>query len=215
VQDLILYNYFRSSASYRVRIALELKNLKYEYRAVQLIKDGGEHNQASYRELNPMGEVALLIHKGARVGQSMAILLYLDDCYPTPPLFPKDPLAKAQVVQFCENINSGIHPIQNLKVLQELEKRFGIDQTGKDSWAGHWIQEGFKSLEKILKQSAGKYCFGNEVTAADCYLVPQFLNAHRFKLDVSPFPNISRICEAALATEAFKKAHPDHQPDKK
>lgn len=138
---IILYSYFRSSAAYRVRIAMLLKKVPFEYRAVHLLSNGGAQNQKGYRELNPMGEVPLVVDGAHRIGQSMAILQYLDEKWPKPLLFPKDIYKRAEVIQFCENINSGIHPVQNLKLLQELEKRFKVDQTGKEDWAKHWIKK--------------------------------------------------------------------------
>lgn len=211
--DVILYSYFRSSAAFRVRTALQLKGISYEYRAVHLVNDGGEQNKGEYGALNPMNEVPCLVHKGNVIGQSVAIIEYLDAVWPKPRLYPADPYRAALVRQAVENVNAGIHPIQNLKVLNELEKRFGLDQAGKSEWASYWIARGFSSIEKFLAKNAGKFSIGDEVTAADLYLVPQVLNARRFSVDLDPYPTIQRVEAACLALEAFSNAHPRNQPD--
>ena len=211
--EIKLYSYFRSSSAYRVRIALELKGLGYEYCAVHLVKDGGEQHLPDYRQINPARQLPTLDHDGQLISQSMAILGYLDDLWPTPALFPSQPFEKAQVTQLCELINSGIQPIQNLSVLQEIEKRYQADQTEKADWARHWISEGFVALEKKLEETAGAYSFGSQPTAADCYLVPQMYNARRFKVNLDPFPLISRVEENCLKLDAFQKAEPSAQPD--
>ncbi len=213
MKKIELYNYFRSSASYRVRIALNLKGLSFVYRPVHLIKDGGEQNQKPYREVNPAGEVPTLIDDGFVISQSMAIIFYLDDKYPEPRLIPVEPKAKAKVIQLCEAVNAGMQPLQNLKVLQELESRFGVDQGGKDAWVQRWVTAGFESMEKALEKTSGTYCFSDHITAADCFLIPQVFTAKRFNVDMSNYPNISRINETCLNLDAFKKAHPMNQPD--
>ncbi len=210
---LQFYSYFRSSASFRVRIALNLKNVPYDYHAVHLLKDGGEQHQTAYRAVNPMGEVPSIVDGDFVLSQSMAILLYLDDKFPKPRLFPADPKTRARVVQFCENINSGIQPLQNLKVFHELEKRYGADQAGKESWAGLWINSGFASLEKQLATTAGTYAMGGDVTAVDLYIVPQVFTSRRLKVDLASYPIINRVTEACMQLEAFKKAEPSSQPD--
>jgi maleylacetoacetate isomerase len=207
------YSYFRSSAAFRVRIALHLKQIPHDYHAVHLLKDGGRQNQAAYRDVNPMGEVPAIVDGDFNLAQSMAILFYLDDIRPKPELFPKEPRAKARVLQICENINCGMHPLQNLKVLQELERRFGAQQAAKDSWVQHWISLGFQSLEKILESTAGTYAFGGSITAADLFIVPQVFSARRFKCDLAPFPVIRRIADECMRLEAFKKSEPAAQPD--
>lgn len=213
MKKLELYNYFRSSASYRVRIALHLKGLDFKYNAVHLVKDGGEQNQSAYREINPAGEVPTLIDDGFVLSQSMAIIFYLDDKYPTPRLIPSEPKAKAKVIQLCEAVNAGMQPLQNLKVLQELETRFGVDQAGKDAWVQRWVNAGFEGLEESLERTAKTYCYGTDVTAADCILIPQVFAAKRFNVEISKFPIISKINDQCLKLEAFKKAHPMNQPD--
>lgn len=207
------FSYFRSSAAFRVRIALHLKKVPHDYHAIHLLKNGGEQNQEEYRRLNPMGEVPAIAEDGFSLGQSMAILFYLDERYPEPLLFPREGQAKARVIQICEMINSGIHPLQNLKVLQELEKRYGVTQEGKESWVQYWIGRGFRSLETLLATTSGSYAFGGQVTAADLFVVPQIFTARRFKFDLSPFPIISRVGENCMKLEAFRKSEPGSQPD--
>ncbi len=215
----ILYSYFRSSASYRVRLALEVKGLAYEYRAVNLVRDGGEHLQPSYRALNPMGELPCLGVLGddgaprAMLGQSVAILEYLEEVHPTPALLPADPLARARVRQIVECVNSSIQPYQNLNLLRKLNADFGPDQARNDAWARHYIARGFDGLELLVAASAGTYTFGDDVTLADCALVPQVFNARRFGIDLAAYPTIARVSDAAMALPAFQRAAPEVQPD--
>lgn len=208
-----LYSYYRSSASFRVRIALHLKQLSFEYRPIHLLEDGGQQHKEEYRKLNPMGEVPCLIVDGVALGQSMAILQYLDATHPQPPFFPKDPMARARVIQACEIINSGIQPLQNLKVTQELEKMFGIDHDGQKKWIFTWVTRGFTGLERLISTTSGQFAFGDEVSAADIYIVPQVFAARRFQVDLSAYPNILRSNENCMKLEAFQKAFPDQQPD--
>jgi maleylacetoacetate isomerase len=211
--DLVLYNYFRSSTSYRVRIALNLKKLDYTYVPVHLLREGGEQHKSQYRALNPQGEVPTLVHKGQSLAQSLAILVYLDDLQPTPPLFPKESLLKAQIWQFCENINSFLHPLSNLKVLQKLEIDHGFTQGMKNQWVHHWYSQGFKALEVMLEKYSQRFSFGPNITAADVLLVPALFTAERFKVDLEPFPLCRKINKECLNLEAFQKAHPSCQPD--
>ncbi len=211
--SLILYNYFRSSTSFRARIALYHKNLAFEYRAVHLVDNGGEQNAESYKELNPMGEVPTLIHDNKKIGQSMAIVEYLDEVFPQNPLFPKDPLGKAHVRQFCENINSFMHPLGNLKVLQYLEQEHQYTQEQKEAWVSYWNRRGYLALEKILTKTAGKFCFGNQITAADAFLIPQMFTSLRFNVDLTDFPLCQKVYQECKSIEAFQKAHPLNQPD--
>lgn len=213
MSEFALYSYFRSSSAFRVRIALSLKGIKYEYRPVHLINNGGEQNSPDYKRLNPVGEVPTLIHGNRPISQSIAIIDYLDHVQAEPRLFPVDPYARARVLQVCEIINSGIQPIQNLKVLQELERRCGFDQKKKTEWASHWIHDGFVGLEKFLEATAGTYCFGHQVTAADIYLVPQVFNAYRFNVPLEGFPVINRVHQACMLLAPFKDAAPEVQPD--
>ncbi len=209
---LTLYSYYQSSASYRVRIALHHKGLNFEHKTVDLVKSG--QHEASYSDLNEMKQVPTLITEfGDRLGQSMAIFLWLDRHSRVNPMFPDDFTQMAQIVQFCENINSGIHPLQNLNVRQELEKQYNFDNEAREKWCAYWIARGFEGCEKFLKKTSKKYCFGNDVTAADMFLVPQVFNARRYKVDMTPFPLITRIDAALVELDAFKKAHPSAQPD--
>lgn len=208
-----LYNYFRSSASYRVRIALHLKKIDFEYIPVHLVKNGGEQHQPEYKKLNPQSQVPSLVHNGKVIAQSMAIIQYLEDLFPSPRLFPKDLKEKAYVLQVCEAVNSGIQPLQNLSVLTELEKKFGADQKQKEEWIHVWMKRGFDALEALLSQNAGKFCLGNEVTAADCFLVPQIFAAQRFKFDASGYKKINEVNKNCLALPEFQKAEPSKQMD--
>jgi len=213
MDSIILYSYFRSSCSYRVRIALNLKKLKYEYRAVHLIKDGGEQKSEAYKKLNPMGEVPTLIHKGLEINQSMAIVEYLDEVFPEISLFPSSAGERAKVRGLCEIVNSGIQPIQNLKVMLRVGELFGLDQQGKADWSHYWIRQGLESFENAIAKNSGKFCFGDSITAADCFLIPQVYNATRFKVNLAQFTNISKIVQNCQALAAFKNAAPEMQPD--
>lgn len=157
MSQIVLHNYFRSSTSYRIRIALNLKNLEFTYKPVHLLKDGGEQHQPTYKNLNPMSEVPTLEHKGMILGQSMAIIEYLEEEFPNPPLLPKDLQKRARIRQFCESINSFLHPISNLKVLQYLEKNHQYDHQQKEAWISHWYPKGLNALEiwlqKMLKNT--------------------------------------------------------------
>ncbi|MEK7356237.1 MAG: maleylacetoacetate isomerase, partial [Bdellovibrionota bacterium] len=208
-----LYSYFRSSASYRVRIALNVKNIAFDYRPVHLLNNGGEQHTDEYRKVNPSREVPTLVHNGKPLGQSVAIIDYLDHVKPEPRLFPEDHYERALVLQACEIVNSGVQPLHNLRVLDLLQKRFGTDQAARDAWAGHWIEYGLKSLETFLAPRAGSYCFGERITAADCFLMPHIANAERFKVSLDPYPTLSRLRTIASKTEAIVRASPDAQPD--
>ncbi|TNE52187.1 MAG: maleylacetoacetate isomerase [Deltaproteobacteria bacterium] len=217
--SLRLYSYFRSSCSYRVRIALGLKGLEYEYVPVHLLQDGGQQFSDSYLQRNPVAEVPtleVLNEAGdvvATVSQSVAIMEYLEECYPEPALLPSEPADRAKVRQLVEVVNSSIQPIQNLKVMKKLMAQFDVERPVAVEWAAYWIELGFKGLEKLLVQTAGTYSFGDQLTLADAALVPQEYNARRFKIDMEQFPTIARVCEAAKALPAFQNAAPESQPD--
>lgn len=200
----ILYSYFRSSCSWRVRIALAHKGVDYEYRAINLLKQ--EQVSDEYKKLNPIGQVPVLIVDENTLTQSISILEYLEEAFPQKPLLPKDLFKRAKVREVCEIIGSGIQPLQNLSVLQKIGET-------KMEWGHFYIQKGFVALEQVLANSAGKYCVGDEVTIADCCLVPQVYNANRFKVDMAAFPVISRVHDALMSLDAFKAAHPSQQPD--
>lgn len=214
MSEFNLYNYFRSSTSYRVRIALELKGINYTYTPVHLVNNGGEQNSPAYRQLNPVGGVPTLIHNGKIISQSFAIIEYLDELFPeVSPLFPSDLFDKAKVRQLCETINADIHPLQNLKVIQYLEKHLNMTVEQKNLWLNKWISEGLTAAEKIIEAYAGKFCFGNSVTAADLFLIPQLFSSQRFNVDITEFKLLAKINENCLLLEPFKKAHPYRQID--
>ncbi len=213
MSQVTLYNYFRSSTSYRVRIALNLKNIEYKYSPVHLINNGGEQYSQSYKAINPMSEVPTLEHEGLIVGQSVAIIEYLEEQFPNPSLFPRDSQKRAKIRQFCENINSFMHPLSNLKVLKYLEETNGYDQKQKEVWINHWYQKGLAALESWLHKNMGQYCFGDHVTVADCFLVPMVFTAERFNVDLSLYKNVMAINAHCLQLEAFKSAHPFRQID--
>jgi len=206
-----LYSYFRSSASYRARIALHWKGLPFEYIPISLLK--GAQLSAEYRKINPMAHVPALEHEGFLVAESMAIIQYLDEVFAEKPLFPGNPRDKATVLQLCEVINSGIQPLQNLKVQRLLESTYGLQKSDSDGFVRHWISEGLANLEKLLEHTAGSFSFGGSVTAADCFIIPQCVTAKRFGVETASFPCLHRVFNNALVLEPFKKAHPEAQPD--
>jgi maleylpyruvate isomerase len=210
---MIVYSYWRSSASHRVRIALALKGLTPEFRFVHLVKDGGQQNAPDYRALNPHGRVPFLVDGAVRLGQSQAIIEYLEETHPTPALLPKDAAGRARVRMLAATIAADIQPLQNLVTLKQLETRFGADQAAKEDWIRHWIGQGFTALERLLADGAGRYCHGDTPGMADCFLAPQVFTARRFKLDLAAFPTIARIDAACAELAAFQAAAPAAQPD--
>jgi maleylpyruvate isomerase len=208
-----LYSYWRSSASWRVRIALALKGVEYEYRAVHLVKDGGEQHSELYHLLNPARLLPTLEIDGHRISESLAILRYLDETRPEPPLVPRDPYLAAKAWQIAEMINAGTQPLQNLRVMQRLGTQFGASPDEQRAWSAHWIGTGLEAVETLLAEIDGVFCVGNDVTVADLCLVPQVYNARRFGVDLSDLPHIL-TAEATLSSlPAFEAAHPDAQPD--
>lgn len=204
----ILYSYFRSSCSWRVRIALALKGIDYETVPINLTKDGGQQFSAEFQTLNPMKQVPALKIDGITIGQSLAIIEYLEETRPAPPrLLPQDPKKRASVRMISDLIAGGIQPLQNLSVLKQ------VGPENQLPWAQKAISFGFNALEQILQNTAGNFCVGDEVSMADLCLVPQVANAERFKVDLGPFPTISRINKTLLALEAFQVSHPCRQPD--
>ncbi|KAM6068773.1 maleylacetoacetate isomerase isoform 1-T1 [Theristicus caerulescens] len=230
----ILYGYFRSSCSWRVRIgkiqcrslfyslgviacaclklyallslALALKGISYDLVPVNLLKDGGQQFSAEFKAVNPMQQVPALKIDGITLSQSLAIINYLEDTHPNPRLLPQDPKKRAQVRMIADHIVSGIQPLQNVNVLKQMGDK-------KMEWAQNCIAIGFQALEQILQHTAGRYCVGDEVSMADLCLVPQVANAERFKVDMAPYPTITRINKDLLELEAFKVSHPSRQPD--
>lgn len=203
----VLFDYFRSSASYRVRIALNLKGVDYDRVAVNLL-EGGQRSD-SYRALNPQGFVPMLDVGGRRVTQSLAIIGWIDREYPDPPLLPADSAHRAQVVAMAMTVACDIHPLNNLRVLQYLKDRLGLDQAARDEWTRHWIAEGFAALEALAAPTAGRFLFGDSPTVADVCLVPQMFNARRFETPLDAYPTLVRADAEANRLEAFALAHPD------
>ncbi len=209
----ILYSYWRSSCSWRVRIALNLKKIDYEYRPVHLVRDGGEQHKDNYRALNPMGQVPTFVDGERQITQSLVILEYLERHYPHPALYPQDEDLAWQVREIAEMVNTGIQPLQNLGTLQQLASRFGADAQAKSDWAAHFIAKGFAALETRLAKIAGTYSFGDQVTMADVLLVPQIYGANRFGVNMQPYPTINHVVANCEALDAFVQAAPAAQPD--
>ena len=210
-----LYTFFRSSASYRVRIALNLKGLKYEQAPIHLRRGGGEQLSAAYKAINPQALVPALEDGGKILTQSLAIIEYLEERYPQPPLLPRDPADKALVRSMALVIACEIHPIQNLRVLQYVKREYGQSNEQVNRWAQHWINLGLAALEQMIvaQPRRGKFCFGDTPTLADICLVPQLGNARRYGCDLSPYPAIIEIEKNCMALPAFADAAPEKQPD--
>jgi len=208
-----LYTFFRSSTSYRVRIALSLKGLDYEAHFVSLPKM--EHKAEAYAAVNPQGLVPTLIEDGRAIAQSLAILEYLDEVYPEPPLLPQDPFERAYVRGLSQVIACEMHPLNNVRVLKWLKARWGLSDADTDEWYAHWIAEGFRGFEAMLTKEGrtGLYCLGDRLTLADVCLVPQVANARRFRCDLSPFPLLVAIADRVAALPAVASAAPALQPD--
>jgi maleylacetoacetate isomerase len=212
---LRLYTYWRSSAAYRVRIALALKGLEYESVPRHLLRDGGEQRRPEYLALNPQGFVPALEHDGVVVTQSLAICEYLDECFPAPPLLPAGARERAAVRAMALAIACDIHPLNNLRVLQHLRTEYGQDDEGLGRWARHWISRGFEALEQLVARHSGdgRHCFGKAVTLADVCLVPQVANGRRVQLDLAPWPRLMAVTGHLESLPAFAAARPDVQPD--
>lgn len=208
-----LYNYFRSSASFRVRIALELKGLPFEYLSVHLVK--GENKSDAYKAISADNLVpALVTDAGDILSQSMAIMEYLNDTHPQPPLLPADALGRAQVRALAQSIACEIHPLNNLRVLKYLVKELKVSEEAKGDWYRHWCRDGLESFERQLARlPASTYCFGNTPTLADCCLVPQIFNARRFDTPLDGLPRTMAAFDACMQLPAFQKAQPSSCPD--
>lgn len=210
---LTLYTYWRSSAAFRVRIALAHKALDANQIPVHLLKDGGQQKAQSYRELNPAMLVPTLQHDDLTLNQSLAIIEYLDAVFPQHPLLPSEPAKAAVVRALALDIACDIHPLNNLRVLQYLTGTLGLSDEQKTAWILHWLQQGFQALELRLSQTAGLYAVGDAVTLADLCLVPQVYNALRFQLNMTPYPTIQRIYQQCMTLPAFIAAAPEQQKD--
>jgi len=207
-----LYGYFRSSAAYRVRIALNLKNIAHDMTPVHLTRNGGWQWSEEFRAINPQKRVpALQLAGGEVLTQSLAIIEYLDETHPEPPLLPADAVARAHVRAVSQIIACDIHPVNNLVVLNYLKGKLGQSQGVADDWYRHWIGQGFEAIEALI--APRPYAFGAQVTLADLCLVPQVFNARRFKIDMAKYPKIAGVDAACLALPAFDKARPENQPD--
>ncbi|MEO9190368.1 MAG: maleylacetoacetate isomerase, partial [Acetobacteraceae bacterium] len=208
-----LYTYFRSSAAWRVRIALALKGIAWTPEYVHLLKDGGQQNAPAYRAKNPTGLVPTLeTDDGGLILQSLAIIEWLEETHPTPPLLPRDPVACAHVRAIALTIACDIHPLNNLRVLRYLKDGMGLDQPARDGWYAHWIAEGLGGVEAMLR-GAGPFCHGDMPTLADACLVPQMANARRLNCPLDAYPRLRRAEAAALALAEFRDTAPDRQPD--
>jgi maleylacetoacetate isomerase len=207
-----LYSYFRSSAAYRVRIALNFKGMTYETVPVHLVKDGGHNRRPEFRAVNPQMRIPTLVAPtGDVLIQSLAIIEYLEEIQPNPPLLPKDPIARAKVRALADIVACDIHPLNNTSPLRYLKREMHQEQSAIDAWYHHWVTEGFEALEALV--APAPYAYGKEVTMADMCLVPQVANARRLKLPLDQFPKILGIEAACLKLPAFDRARPENQPD--
>ncbi|EIK53513.1 glutathione S-transferase [Stutzerimonas stutzeri TS44] len=213
---LTLYAYWRSSAAYRVRIALNLKSLTYRQVPVHLLQDGGQQHAAAYRALNPQQLVPLLVDEingGARIAQSLAILEYLEEVFPVPAILPGDPLERAQVRALAQHIACEIHPLNNLRVLQYLSGELGVDDAAKDAWYRHWIATGLTAVEQGLEAFGERFSLGDRPGYLEACLVPQVYNARRFGCDLAAYPRLLASVARCEALPAFRQAAPEMQPD--
>jgi maleylacetoacetate isomerase len=212
---LTLYSYWRSSAAYRVRIAVHLKGLAYAQHPVHLLNEGGEQRLPEYRVVNPQALVPVLMDGERILRQSLAIIEYLDESFPSPPLLPALARDRARVRSLAQLVACDIHPLNNLRVLQYLEREWSLEQPAREAWARHWMAEGFAAFEALVRDnpSTGDYCEGEMPTIADCCLIPQLYNARRIHLDLEPYPTLLRIERNCLDLPAFQQAAPERQPD--
>ncbi len=208
-----LYGYWRSSAAYRVRIALLLKEIDFESEAINLIHQGGEQHSADYLTLNPSHLVPTLVDGDFVLSQSLAIIDYLDRQVPQPALYPRDNKQRAKVQALSLAIACDVHPLNNLRVQQYLTTHLGVTEPLKSNWLTHWVEQGFTSIEALLENTAGLYCYGDQVTVADLTLVPQIYNANRIGVEMVDYPNIMRINDNCQKLSAFIKALPENQLD--
>ena len=212
---LRLYSYWRSTATYRVRIALNLKRLQYEIVPVHLLEGGGQHRTNEYRAIHPQALVPALNHGHRIFRQSLAIIEYLDETWPDPPLLPATARDRARARAIAQAIACDVHPLNNLRVLQHFEKEWNVPTPEREEWVRHWIREGFAAVEMMLAEhlSTGTFCDGEQPGMADCCLVPQVYNARRFSVELDSYPTIRRIYDACMKLPAFEAARPELQPD--
>ncbi|MDO9323159.1 MAG: maleylacetoacetate isomerase [Pseudomonas sp.] len=210
---LILYSYWRSSAAYRVRIALNLKGLGYRQVPVHLLKDGGQQHSADYLALNPQGLLPLLVDGSTKIAQSLAIIEYLEEVFPQPALLPSEPAQRAQVRALALHIACDIHPLNNLRVLQYLSAELGVNEAAKDAWLRHWLELGLAAVEQGLAAFEGRLSLGERPGYLEACLIPQVYNARRFNCELQAYPRILDICARCETLAAFKQAAPEQQAD--
>lgn len=209
-----LYSYFRSSAAYRVRIALNLKHMAHETAFVHLLKNGGQQREAAYAAVNPQKLVPALATEAGVLTQSLAIIEYLEETHPEHPLLPADAAGRARVRALAQLVACDIHPLNNLRVLQYLQNHLQAGEAARNAWYVHWISEGFDALEQLLQSPhTGRFCHGDTPTLADCCLIPQVYNARRFQMDLAAYPAIVRIADTCAALPEFAAAAPENQAD--
>jgi len=209
----VLYNYFRSSCSWRVRIALALKNINYECKSIHLVNNGGEQNSQDYKKINSISQVPTLIIENKILTQSIPIIEFLDELYPSSRIIPSDKEIRFKSQEIANIVSTYIQPLQNLSTMQYLVKNFKISDQQKLDWSRNWIQKGFESIEVLLGKDTYKFTVSDEVTLSDLLIVPQVYNAKRFNIDITKFPLINKITQDLLQLEAFQVSHPHNQPD--
>jgi maleylpyruvate isomerase len=210
-RNLVLHGYWRSGTSYRTRIALNLKGLNYTQVPVNLL--AGEQREDAYRALNRQGLVPALVVGEKVLTQSSAILEWLEECYPAPPLLPADADSRAIVRAMAMTVACDIHPLNNLRILKALKNDLGAGDAARDAWAARWISDGFAALEVMIARNGGRYAYGDTLTIADCHIVPQVYSARRFNVPLDAYPALMNAAEAAMAVPEVAAAHPDRQPD--
>ncbi|MGB7404891.1 MAG: maleylacetoacetate isomerase [Pacificimonas sp.] len=209
MSDRILYDYWRSTAAYRVRIVLHLKGLDHDHKTIDLVE--GAQDSVGFKILNPHGRVPYLIDGEVGLNQSLAICEYLDEVYPQPPILPGDAARRGRIRGAAQIIAADVHPLNNLSVLKYLKDPLGHDQDEVDAWYHHWIATGFRALEELAEAGDGPYLFGDQVTLADICLTPQMYNARRFRMDLTPYPGLVEIDKRLMALDAFQSAKPERQ----
>ena len=213
--QLELYSYWRSSASYRVRIALQLKGLDHVIHPVHLVRDGGQQHHPTFLKLNPQGLVPCLVHGQTILTQSLAIIEYLDECFPDSPLLPEDAVGRAGARRLAQAIACDLHPLNNLRVLHYLTSKLGVDEKAKSEWYRHWVETGLRAVEQLLQETGRihSFCLGEKPGLADCCLLPQVYNARRFGCSLDGCDRILEICGHLAGDERVRQAAPDNQPD--